>query len=166
MKRITVDLVMSFDPCYDRETVSKLFAGKKWMLPTTVLKLDTVSAEDKIWLLCRNEFVSEQNLRLFACDCAERVLPIFEKEYPEDNRPRKAIETARLFANGEATQKEMDAAWAAARDAAWAAARDAAWDVAWDAAWAARAAARAARAAAWDAEQKWQINKLSEYLGG
>ena len=178
--RITVDLVMSFDPCYNRETVSELFAGKKWMLPLTVLRLDTVSAEDKIWLLCRDEFISEQNLRLFACDCAERVLPIFEKEYPEDNRPRKAIETARLFANGEATQKEMAAAWDAARDAAWAAAWDAAMDAARAVAWdAARAAARAAawaaaRDAAWaaardaamDAEQKWQINKLSEYLGG
>ena len=31
-------------------------------------------------------------LREFACDCAERVLPIFEKEYPNDKRPRQAIE--------------------------------------------------------------------------
>ena len=119
MKRITVDLVMSFNPCYNREHVKNLFGGKKWMMPLTVLKLDTVSAEDKIWLLCRNEFVSEQNLRLFACDCAERVLPIFEKECPEDNRPRKAIEVARLFADGEATHEELDAVWDAAWDAAY-----------------------------------------------
>ena len=54
-------------------------------------------------------------LRLFACDCAEQVLPIYEKDYPHDKRPRKAVETARLFAEGKATQKE----WDAARYAAW-----------------------------------------------
>ena len=28
----------------------------------------------------------------FAADCAARVLPIYEAEYPDDDRPRKAIE--------------------------------------------------------------------------
>ena len=32
-------------------------------------------------------------LAAWAIDCAERVLPYFEKKYPEDKRPRKAIET-------------------------------------------------------------------------
>ena len=63
--------------------------------------------------------------RIFACWCAEQVLPIFEKKYPQDNRPRKAIETARLFAEGKASKEELasacDAACASARDAAWAA---------------------------------------------
>jgi hypothetical protein len=34
-----------------------------------------------------------KTLALWAIDCAERVLPYFENKYPEDNRPRKAIET-------------------------------------------------------------------------
>ena len=58
--------------------------------------------------------------RLFACDCAERVLPIYEKEYPDDKRPREAIEAARRYAEGKATKKEL----AAASDAAWAAERE------------------------------------------
>jgi hypothetical protein len=109
---------------------------------------------------------NKRNLRLFAADCAEHVLPIFEKHHPKDNRPRRAIEVARLFANGKATDKKRDAAWAAAR----AADRDAAWDAARDAAWdAARAAARAADrdvvgAAARDAEREWQLQRLAEYL--
>jgi len=37
-------------------------------------------------------------LALWAADCAEHVLHYFEKEYPKDNRPRKAIETARAWA--------------------------------------------------------------------
>ncbi len=31
-------------------------------------------------------------LALWAIGCAERVMPYFEEKYPEDNRPRKAIE--------------------------------------------------------------------------
>ena len=36
-------------------------------------------------------------LAIWAADCAERVLPYFEKEYPKDERPRKAIESARKW---------------------------------------------------------------------
>ena len=93
----------------------------------------------------------EINLRLFACDVSEDVLDIFESKYPNDSRPRNAIEVARRFAHGEDTREEL----AAARDAAWAAARDSARDAAWaaagaarDAAWAAAGAARAAAGAA------------------
>ncbi|MFX1566225.1 MAG: putative immunity protein [Promethearchaeota archaeon] len=32
-------------------------------------------------------------LAVWAMDCAERVLPYFEEKFPEDERPRKAIET-------------------------------------------------------------------------
>ena len=65
-----------------------------------------------------------ETARIFASDCAYRALPIFEKYYPNDNRPRKAIEAARQYARGEIGA----AARAAARDAAGAAARAAAWD--------------------------------------
>ncbi len=34
-------------------------------------------------------------LATWAADCAERVLPLFEKGYPLDDRPRKAIITCR-----------------------------------------------------------------------
>jgi hypothetical protein len=33
----------------------------------------------------------------WAADCAERVLPFFEEMYPEDDRPRKAIEACRTW---------------------------------------------------------------------
>jgi len=139
----------------------------------------------------RVEAWNERTARLFAADCVERVLPLFEKERPNDKRPREAIAVARRFANGEATREELAAAWAAARDAAWDAARAAAWDAAWAAAWdaawaaawdaawdAARAAARAAAWAAagaaagavWDAaraaETAWQRERLAQYLSG
>jgi hypothetical protein len=34
-------------------------------------------------------------LAVWAIDCAERVLPYFEEKYPEDHRPRQALETLR-----------------------------------------------------------------------
>jgi hypothetical protein len=133
----------------------------------TILELN--GTEDCLWALCATEQNCDQVARLMAADFAEAVLPIFERELPNDMRPRQAIQAARDFAVGRigaaARDAAWDAAWAAARDAARAAARDAAWaaarDAAWDAAWAAardaaRAAARdaawaAARDAAWDA---------------
>jgi hypothetical protein len=33
-----------------------------------------------------------KTLAAWATDCVERVLPHFEEEYPEDDRPRKDIE--------------------------------------------------------------------------
>lgn len=37
----------------------------------------------------------------WAAACAERVLPLFEAEAPDDDRPRDAIERARAFARGQ-----------------------------------------------------------------
>jgi hypothetical protein len=38
---------------------------------------------------------------LWAADCAERVLPLFEAEAPDDDRARDGIERARAFGRGE-----------------------------------------------------------------
>ena len=120
-------------------------------------------------LLSRLDTWNERSARLFACDCAERVLYI-----AKDERLHRAIEVARQFANGEACCEELAAAsaaaWAAARATAWdaaraaaeaaaeAAARAAAWDAARATAW------DAARATAWDAERQWQGARLLTYL--
>ncbi len=119
-------------------------------------------------LVRRIETWNESTARLFAADCAERVLPIFERERPNDNRPRKAIEVARAVARGTADMAALRSAWdaadaagtpAAARAAA-AAVRDAA-----DATWAAAAAVRDAGGAE-AAERKWQTTRLFQYLNG
>jgi hypothetical protein len=134
---------------------------------------ETIDAGDKIVarkarVTKRIDTWNERTARLFAADCAEMALPIFEKYRPNDDRPRKAIEVARRYANGEATDEERDAAWAAAWDAARAAARDAAGAAAGAAARAAaRDAARAAaRAAAWAAAWAHMTARLMDYLEG
>lgn len=40
-------------------------------------------------------------LALWAARCAERVLPLFEKKHPGDDRPRRALAVARAYARGE-----------------------------------------------------------------
>lgn len=47
-------------------------------------------------------------LRQFAGECAERVLPIYEKRYPHDDRPRQAVEAAQKFATVDASKKTKD----------------------------------------------------------
>ena len=93
---------------------------------------DVVEADDKIVarsarIMRRLDAWNERTARLFAADCAEHVLHLFERGVPNDARPRRAIEVARHYANDEATDAARDAAWAAAWDAAraaaWAAAR-------------------------------------------
>jgi hypothetical protein len=108
----------------------------------------------------------EREMRLFSCDVAEDVLPIFEAEYPEDKRPQQAIETARRYADGLATKEELAAAREAAWEAAWAAARAAAREAAWAAAGAAAWAAAwaAARAAAWDKYHGWFNDRMDALL--
>jgi hypothetical protein len=61
---------------------------------------------------------NDRTARLFAADCAERVLPLFESQRPGDTRPREAIAAARAFARAEITDAARAAAWDAARAAA------------------------------------------------
>jgi hypothetical protein len=151
--------------------------------------LEHSGQDDYLWALRATVENCDQIARLMACDFAEAVLPIYEKQYPNDNRPRVCIETARRFARGECSQSEVDAAgdaaWAAAKDAwgaAWGAGA-AAWGAAWGAGDAAQAAAKdawgaawgAARAAAWaakdagaarDAAWAAQLETIKRYLHG
>jgi hypothetical protein len=84
--------------------------------------IETNGIEDAVWALCAVDG-HDLEIRLFACDCAEMVLPIYEHKYPGDDRPRKAIEVIRLYAaRAAAGDAAGDAARAAARAAAWAAA--------------------------------------------
>ena len=108
----------------------------------------------QVRLVRKIETWNEKTARLFACWCARQIWHLLD-----DDRSKQAVEIAERFANGEATQDELDAA----RDAAWAVARDAARYVAWAAA--RNAAWEAARNAAWNAAREAQSKKLLEMLG-
>jgi len=87
---------------------------------------------------------AEYLLYEFAIWCAYDVLPIFEKQYPTDKRPRKAIEAKEAWLKMKISDEDLTAARAASDVAR------AAGDVAW--------AARAARAK----QNKWLEQHLLE----
>ena len=120
--------------------------------------------DDALWCLRAVEGCDKE-IRLFVVWCARQVQHLMT-----DARSLAALDVAERFANGEASEEELAASWAAAGAAAWAAVGDATRAAAWAAvgvavgvavgaaAWAAaRSAARsaewdAARSAEWDAE--------------
>jgi len=124
------------------------------------------------------------HLAMWAADCAEHVLPLFERARPEDDRPHRAIELARAWARGDVAMTESRTAAghanAAARDlrgaarhAAYAAAQAAAVaHVAAHELGAAAYAIRAAQAAAPPAEAdvarqrecRWQRDRLPQAI--
>ena len=100
------------------------------------------------WIL--SHVLDNNNKVKYTIFAAELVLHIFENKYPDDRRPRKAIEAAKKYVENqtEENKKTADAAAYAAADAANA---DAAYANAYAAAAAAYAAAYAAAAAAYAA---------------
>ena len=180
MKTVTVGQFKSFRPCWletaeGRKRFARIAAIRDEWTALDVLNLPDVSATDKLWSVLREEFIDAPILHEFACRCAEYALSFVDNPDP---RSIAAIEAKRKWLRGEITDKELDAARAAARDAAsdaaryaaWYAARTAAWDAARTAAQAAaRAAARdAAQAAAWaaarDAAREHEVEILRELL--
>jgi hypothetical protein len=174
----TLNKIKPYSPCKDGwdkllNHLNKTQADYEPLELRTILESNGLN--DTIWAF-RAVDGKDKEIRLFAADCAEMVLPIYEKDYPDDKRPRLAIQAARDYANGLITMQELAAARAAARAAAgaaagdsagdsagdaWAAARAAGWAAAGAAAWAAArdAAGDAARDAAGDAEIKQLLLK-------
>jgi len=127
---------------------------------------------------------SKQNqiaLALWAADCAEHELSYFDEQYPEDDRPRKAIEAARAWAGGKiqvgeargaalashAAAREIDhtASRATARAAGHAAATaHVAGHAPHAAAYAVKAAVAARKNGGATAEREWQYRHLPESL--
>jgi len=121
---------------------------------------------------------NDRTVRLFACDCAKRVLRIFEDICPKDKRPAEAIKIARAFADGKATKEELVKACEAATNSAYTAVQSFSADAAYNAAYAAADtcnsdafdAARHVSSAAAEAttdyagEREWQWNRLKKYL--
>jgi hypothetical protein len=97
---------------------------------TTVQKDDAMADAATTIELSRSEL---REVAGYAVACARSALAIFERERPDDRRPRAAIDAAQAFAaGGERTKALRDRAWAAhraaqeARDSGQAAASDAA----------------------------------------
>ncbi len=115
MKTINNELIRSFSPCYDP---SEYVTDENETLPILewVEKYRTVVPDEDItWLLCHKEFMSDKDLRLFAVWCARKALSLIDNPDP---RNIEACNVAERYANGEATDEELEAARARAADVA------------------------------------------------
>ena len=160
----TLNRIRAHSPCSEGWTrllkhLGKSQADDEPLLYAVIARSNGI--DDALWC-CRAEPDQWKTWRLFAVWCGRQV-----EHLMEDERSKNALNVAERHANGEATDAELAAAWAAAR----AAARDAAWAAAWAAARAAArdAAGAAARAAAWaaarDAAGAAQLTKFIEMVG-
>lgn len=151
---ITIEQVMSWGPCYDRQRVVELFAGRDTLTIADVLSL-LISAKDRLWVLLREECVQAPTLHEFACRVAEQALQSTGSAAPSSVA---AIAAKRAWLRGEISGQALATARAAARDAA----KDAAWAAASAAAW--EAASVASWAAAWAADKDAQLLILQDLL--
>ena len=142
MKTINLTKIKKLDPCKHRlDNYIEHYKNRNFTIEQ-FLRLKKISHEDKLWVAFR--MMPKKNLRFAAGEIALSVLSIFEKEFPKDSRPRKAIELAMSEkVDREAVKKAANDAYTA--HAARADAADSA--AAYYAARAARAAYYAARAA-------------------
>jgi hypothetical protein len=128
-----------------------------------VLKLLKNNEDSKLFYFIVDNYVKDDILHKFSVIAAYYSLKNFENVYPNDNRPRLAIEVKEKWIKGEISKEELSAAESAARSAAelaaWSAARLAARLTAWSAAeLAAKSAARsAARLTAWSAVESAEL---------
>lgn len=138
----------------------------------------THALADRLWVVCYvllpalpdQEAVIRRACQEMALIAAEAALPIWEATYPDDARPRRAIEAARAYLDNpseearEALRTAVDAADAAnAAATAWAAAAAANAAYAVDAAW--TAAASANRSGADLAAAHARLDELFRALG-
>ena len=146
--KTTLNKIRKYEPCIDgwQKLLAHLGKTKADDEPLSLLTiLDSNGLQDALWCLRAVEGY-DRELRLFAVWCAQQVQHLLT-----DQRSISALDVAERYANGEATQDELNAA----RDAAWSAARSAtayadaaAWSAAGATAGTAAAAAYAATYAA------------------
>lgn len=128
----TLNKILEHDPC-GQEKESGCGLGKLLSYlgktetddePLSLLTiLESNGFDDALWALRSTENY-DREIRLFSAWCACESLDFYEKEHPHDMRPRLAIESAMLYAEGEISTSEMAAASDAASDAASAAQKE------------------------------------------
>jgi hypothetical protein len=117
--KLTREMIEAHNPCTD---------GLRWYdkygtddLLTTLLKVNEYHPEWARWLFTR--LMSRRQAIEIGVFCAEQVLHVYEASYPDDARPRKAIEAAKAVLVDDTEENRKAAADAAytARSSAYAA---------------------------------------------
>jgi len=183
---------MSMNQTHDLQDLHQLLGkhdacheARSWAKPFTTSAEAWAACQRPDWMLWALKKVDWQDvnkLRLFACNCIFST-PLTEDgttwDLLTDPRSRQAVETAKRFVAGLASDKELElassAAWAVAKGAssdawaawaaAWTAAKQAAAAATWAAAWIANAVLREKDQAAWERAQAAQAQLLRDLIG-
>ncbi len=115
---VSLTEIKSLNPCQNRLDNYIKFYGERKFTHAQFMGLKSITQEDKMWVAFR--LMSKMNIVLAAADIAESTLHLFESKYPNDNRPRLAIEAARVCAKNP-TDKNKEAAYSAADSAVYSA---------------------------------------------
>lgn len=111
----TLNKIREHSPCAEgwEKLLRHLGKTKADDEPVSILTvLDSNGLDDALWcLLAVNGH--DREIRLFAAWCARQV-----EHLMEDQRSKDALSVAERYANGNATDEQLSAAWAAAGDAA------------------------------------------------
>jgi hypothetical protein len=119
---VNMSKISALNPCKDRFENFVKFYGSKTLTKGQFMGLKNITQDDKMWVAFR--MMREKSVRLCAIEIAKSVLPIFEKEYPNDLRPRKAIEAAETYLENltEENRQKVESTYGAAYAAYYAAA--------------------------------------------
>ena len=123
--KLTIEKVKLWSPCPE----SLVWADPIWngREEDSLVVLNRLIAEKKYewanWLIVR--CMTRPQYLAYAIYSAERAIKIYEKKYPEENRPRKAIEAAKKVLRGDSKENRSEAAARAAE--AWNATRNETW---------------------------------------
>jgi len=172
MKTLTIDDVLAYEPCYTRERVEELFAGRTEMTIREICAVD-VPAKDRVWLLTQDGVLDADMRDKWITMIVTRAITnhALHCDIPEVERwAENWLSGAdRSSDAADAADAAVRAAYVAALAAAYVAAYAAAYAAyaALAAAYAADAAARAAaeaayaaRAAAYTDEREQQVSDL------
>ena len=109
--KVTTEIIKNLNPCIDRlEHYLEHYSDFDGTIED-FLALEMLTHNDKIWVSVR--LMSKEQRVKFSILCAKSVLHIFEEKYPEDKRPRLAIEAAEKWLLDPSAANATDAAYAA-----------------------------------------------------
>jgi hypothetical protein len=124
MKTFTKDFIRENSGCYENKDINYVnaldFMSEQGdAIPYTWILESSIPTTDKYWFFCKKVFTEEQNQQV-AIGAASIVLDIFESKYPNDDRPRKAINAAEDYIKKLITAEELRIARNNAVDAVYA----------------------------------------------
>lgn len=140
----------------------------------SIEELCAIDESSRGWVGKRHWVADQAAIRCFACDCVERLLPLFEKQIPGDSTVRGAILASRRFVYERCTKSELGEAHNAVKGTAYGTQQSEARSIAFAAAAVtdysiqadhiANDVVRALDAASATPERRWQVGCLVDYI--